>query len=783
MAHKLRIPFKNHFSRLPIENKSLLVTNNKIVEIFIILNFLLLMTACGNPATPVMSTHTTSADAPRPSNTPESQIIETPIEYPILKLEEISSEVLAFPGPEHYEGDLISFQINSGTSIGNDGRVDVTLQLDNQEPYQTTGTWDGFYLYVLFDTAGLTGEHSLSFHAEKNGATVDEYYSLTLLATNDRPSQETNPTWVSTEINCCVLHYISGTAAARDIDLIAATVQEAADEFDEFSPQPISEKFNIFFIDRMWYNGAFGWPEGLVISYTDRNYGPAQGKIGLKTIVRHEVGHAVYPFFSYGEGLSVFLASGHYKPESIPERAAASLALGYDTPERGGPMGQHEIQYLHQAALVDYIVETYGWDTLQEFINLILPLGSANREQQDTAYIQAFGITQEQLNQQFYSWLQTKQPGDQVTDLELTVQLQELRREYQEKYTPDPEILLSLNEETAKKPEFVHIAIREAHNPANIATELLIKNAQNAILDGKYDLAQTLIDAIESIVTTGALDHPLANEYANIVYTLANQGYETVSLDLFGGQAEVQATKSPPELETLELYNSNGEWDIGTPPADWEYNPTETPIPTNTVPAATPTTLAPTQMPLPDNTLYFDDFSDLDSGWDQYSDIKAEIGYLNNQYRIWIDTAKAQYWFDSGKTFADVQLETELTITDGPDVNSAGLVCRLNPDTGDMIQFLIDGQGRYGIIARQEFQDTYLGADGMQFSDAIHPIGEPNKIQAVCNGDMVSLRVNGVELLTAQSPIGSTEGRVGVFVNLTDNGIEALYDYFLATDP
>lgn len=747
---------------------------------------LVFLAACGSAPTAPTTTAELSTNPPTPSASPSSlPSTPTPYQYPIQSLQQVDPVVLAFPGPTYYEGDLLSIQINTGAPVGFGDEIEVTLQLDDQAPYAASGNWEGLYLYIQFDTTGLSGSHTLHIRAEKDGVTVDKTFAFTLLPATQRPAQEADPQWAIRELDCCVLHYITGTAAERDIAQIAQTVQEAADEFNAFSPRPISEKFNIFLIDRMWYNGAFGWPEGLVIAYTDRYYGPGQGELGLKTIVRHEIGHAVYPFFSYGEGFSVYLAGGHYKPEPIAQRAAAMLSLGYDNPDRGGPIPQHEIQYLHQAALVDYIVETYGWDTLLEFIDLIVPLGTAETALQNTAYLQAFGITQEQLNQDFYTWLETIDPGEQVTDLELSVQLQELRRTYQETYTPKPEILLSLNEETAKKPEFVHIAIREAHTPAHIATELLIANAQKALLAGNYDATRNFIEALKSILTSGKLEHPLAQEYANIALTLFSAGYETLTLDLNGSLANVQASKSPPEIESLSLYKENGRWIIGTPPEGWE--PQATPTPSPTVIAVEPTepstATLPTQMPLPDNTLYFDDFSDPTSGWDQYADIKTEIGYTENNYRVWIDSAKAQYWFDSGRTFSDVSLETVMTVTDGPDVNSAGLVCRLDPETGDMIQFVLDGQGRYGIIAWQEFTATFLGAEGMQFNEAIHPSGEPNKIQAICTGDTVTLIVNDVELLSTQTPIGSSETRAGVFVKLTDSGIEAIYDYFLVTEP
>ncbi|MEJ2759899.1 MAG: hypothetical protein P8046_15585, partial [Anaerolineales bacterium] len=140
------------------------INKRKFLPILFSLSFLLLISACGQQLA------TLSPTANIPTNTlitPEPIASETPIEYPTLSLKKVESGVLAFPGPDHYEGDLLSLQINTGASIGADEQVEVTLQLDQQEPFKSTGTWQGYYLYVLFETTGITGDHSLAIHAEK----------------------------------------------------------------------------------------------------------------------------------------------------------------------------------------------------------------------------------------------------------------------------------------------------------------------------------------------------------------------------------------------------------------------------------------------------------------------------------------------------------------------------------------------------------------------------------------------------------------------------------------
>ena len=88
------------------------------------------------------------------------------------------------------------------------------------------------------------------------------------------------------------LHYVSETAAARDIEFIAEHFQQAADDFATITGENIDSKLDVYIIDRIWGNGGFGGNGELVISYTDRYYGPTMGAEGLQTLARHEFTHA-----------------------------------------------------------------------------------------------------------------------------------------------------------------------------------------------------------------------------------------------------------------------------------------------------------------------------------------------------------------------------------------------------------------------------------------------------------------------------------------------------------
>lgn len=709
--------------------------------------------------------------------------------YPVLSLEPIDSPIHAYPGPAHYEGDLLNIEIVLGEFAGvTEGAV--SLQIDGGEPYTVTGNWNGSHLIVPVDTTGLTGTHTLSIEAEEEGVQVDEELQIELLPAAGRAAQEEEATWNTREVDCCMLHYLTHTAAGRDIDQIASTVQEAAADLEAFANFEITRTIDIYLIDRLWFNGAFGGNGELVASYTDRSYGPSVGEAGLENLVRHELGHAAdFPFFSYSEGLSVYLARGHYKPEPLPERAAAMLELGYYSPD-SGPLPQHEVRYLHQAALINYIVETYGWDRLWEFAVADSKQPSATFEERGEIVASTLGVSDDELERDFVAWARAHDPGEQVEDLALTVELQDLRRQYQEKFAPYPQFLLSLTGGRWTEPRYIPTNIREARTPAHIATELLIGNAQRAIFEGRYDDARSLIEVIAPIVDSGRLEHPLAREYAAIALGLAERGYEAVSLALDGlgdGTAVVEVTESPPELETVTLEKVDGLWRMG----DVVFEPATDSV--AAAPSPTPPPAAsdppPTPVEVPPDALYYDDFSDPTSGWDRVSEPRIVADYADNAYRIWNEYGNTSYWYSTEETFGPALIETGVTLQGGPDVNRFGVHCGFDGDgSWEMIQFLIDGQGRYGIVwarpkAIDETRETYLGAEGMQASPAVNPAGERNELRAVCGADTLSFSINGEQLLTADNPM-TIDGGIGMVVySFGGPGVDVLYDYLLVTEP
>lgn len=514
--------------------------------------------------------------ADRPDHfVPPQAALSTPQTSPTVITGDAASELIpvgsvrVYPGPEHYAGDILTFAIKPSSSF--DDSIEVSMALDDQEPRAVPGAFFWFDEVILpsaLDTTGLSGYHTVRFITANDNR--HETYSFEVLPADRRPTNEIRAVWQAKETDCCNFHYLSETAAARDIDFISEHFQKGADELEEILNAEIHAKMDIYLLDRMLMNGGFGGNGKLVICYTDRYYGPTVGGAGLETLARHEFSHAADigladagdgVDFNY-EGLAVYLAGGHYKPEPLAQRGAALYDLGHSVPVTEF-IPQHELSYLHAAVILTFIVDTYGEDKLWEFFRTDMNTPDGQLLPMENAIPLTFGIPLEEFDRGFQAWLEKNDPGEQLDDLRLTIELQDARRAYQDTYSPGPMFLLSeIDVSAVTRSEYLPVVMREPRAPSNIAIELLIANAQKAIVAGAYAEAEELIKSIQAVVSTGKFEDPLAREYLDIVRAATQTGYEVLALNVQNGYATAQVTDNPPETTILEVQKVNGAWQI-----------------------------------------------------------------------------------------------------------------------------------------------------------------------------------------------------------------------------
>lgn len=536
---------------------------------------ILAITSCGGGVTeaptqvmvepaslPSPSPEPTASPIPTLEPSPTAVVLTSP-----FSLVNVMGQVQAYPGPQHYAGDVLTFEVPV-EGFREPPEVTVNLTLDGGNPVQVPGQWTFNKLLVplALDTSGLSGAHEVRIQVAEDSS-VDAVYQFDVLPSGQLPPNETNAQWEMLQISCCTIHYITNSAADRDLETIADHVQAAAEDFAQVTGIEVLDELDVYIMDRMWGNGAFGGGGELLVSYTDRYYGPTQDGVGLETLFRHEFTHAVgvdhtdQGFFPSNEGLAVYIAGGHFKPEPIPERGAAMVALGYDAGLESF-VPQHEIAYLNGAVFWNYIAEEYGWDTLIEFGQMVSGDTFFDPDMREQIMLTTLGVTSETFEENFRNWLEGHEPGEQFDDLRLTVALQDLRRRYQKEYAPEPFSIFGVADVSFGRPGFLPMLIRETNAPPNVAIELMIANAQKAIVAGDYPGAETLTESIQVVLDTGEFTTPLAYDYVSITFALSEQGYECLSLDLRGDEATAQVTRSAPSLEQVVLQRVDGEWQV-----------------------------------------------------------------------------------------------------------------------------------------------------------------------------------------------------------------------------
>jgi hypothetical protein len=322
------------------------------------------------------------------------------------------------------------------------------------------------------------------------------------------------------------------------------------------------------FIGNEWGNGAFTQDE-VVISYVDRGY----LGLDLDTVLRHELTHwALRPLEErtpviLEEGTAVYVSGGHYKPEPLAERGAALVALGDYVPltELADHFRdiQHETAYIEAGALVEYLSNTYGWG---KFLAVYANKDTQNSDSQwlDEVFKQEYRKTLIEVESDFRGWLQRRQPGAQLEDVRLTMALYDTIRRYQELYAPFEVSLPSAKEAITANQTAEYV--REASAPENMALEALLASASQDLRAGRYASVSNKVKAIAAVLDKGDFATQPVADYLAIVQALSNAGYEVQRVDLSGDQANVQAIRAWPKIETLSVRRGPHGWQVNTEP-------------------------------------------------------------------------------------------------------------------------------------------------------------------------------------------------------------------------
>ncbi|MEW5868107.1 MAG: hypothetical protein AB1894_02445 [Chloroflexota bacterium] len=525
-------------------------------------------------------------------------------------------QVRLHPDGPLYVGDLVSLEVIPDPGVDWDNRG-IRVQIPSAEGLRTEQSDFGYYgigsrpqatLEWAWDTAGLpAGEHTLTFSLQPDGDTWSE--TVQLLPQAAVPFPEPQAHWAKAESDCCLVYYITGTPAERDLPALLDLLDAQAEDVSQRLETSLEEPLQITFLPRVLGHGGFAG-NGISVSYLDRNY--AGGSLGV--VLHHEMVHeldfrlgADMRYSMFTEGFAVYLTGGHFKIEPLMPRAAALLPpapgcipasqqLAEPNSAASAPtcgldhyipiptlldnfyFSQHEIGYLEAGALIEYMVKTWGWQAFSEFYRNIHALPESDEDQFENpaerevsaALLENFGLPLDQFEKRFLKALQAETLTPELAeDVRLTVAYYDSMRRYQQVLDPSAYFLYAWLPDSEEMQERGIVAdlLRRPVQPQNLALETMLVTAGADLQDGNLlELDRTLqaVNAVLSVIEANQAQpfsvHPLAVDYWALVQALLSQGYQPQRIELHGDQARAWVSKSGVELTVLALVRDQQTW-------------------------------------------------------------------------------------------------------------------------------------------------------------------------------------------------------------------------------
>ncbi|HJW91961.1 MAG TPA: hypothetical protein VJ436_15105 [Anaerolineales bacterium] len=450
--------------------------------------------------------------SPAPAQSPSPGLTETP-----KAKSGRDFQVRYHPDGGLYIGDLVSLEVIAPEegdyekkklflSLGDDSGQE--LGSAEFQPFGIAGRMQATLKWV-WDTGGLApGDYSLVFSVNPDGPQWRA--KLLLNPANAIPSSQSRSRWRMAESRCCVAYYISNTAAARDITDLLAIADQRVEHAVSSLGIGFTDPITITLLPRVLGHGGFATDE-IYVSYLDRNY--AGNDFGQ--VLHHEMIHLLDSRLDGElrptillEGLAVYLARGHFKLEPLMARAAALLELGWYLPlvplADDFYASQHEVGYLEGGALIQYLVNIYGWEAFSTFYRDIDPHPTGKQSAAlDAALLAHFGISLAQLEQNFTAELYRQHLNpDLVADVRLTVTFFETVRRYQQLLDPSAYFLTAWlpSGEEMRSRGIVADYLRHPIEPVNQAIESKLVAADENLRAGDYAEVERLLDEVNIVL-------------------------------------------------------------------------------------------------------------------------------------------------------------------------------------------------------------------------------------------------------------------------------------------
>ncbi len=484
------------------------------------------------------------------------------------------------PGP-WYVGDVLSWEVTPPARAVQPG---LRLRLRIDPPHGPTATATvaprGFdhrptaVFRWVWDTAqAAAGPHTFLLQEEREGTQPRTVYqgTLYLWPAARRPLGERNLAWAAATTACCRIFYFRGTETERDLPQLRAMTQDVYAEMQARMGLNPDGPLSVVFSPRWWGQGGFTWEDAWV-SYRDRAPIPGQ----TRQVLRHETvhwmtlqaapGRWIPPLL--GEGMAVYLTQGHYRPgEDLYQRVRALLTtrryIPLPTLARNFYQHQHETAYIEAGALVQYLVERWGWEAFWRFVTSLEPPRSGEDAAQALdRNLARQGTSLQALDRSLRAKALALPPDPRtVDDVTVMLALFETLRTYQRLLDPAAyyRTMWFLNRAQMQARGLVLDAVRSPNTGVHAAIELLLQQSARAWQAGDFDRAWRFLQPTRAVLNQVAVQgrvHDWPQEAGWVRRWVAwarGCGGDIQQLDLAAATAWVRPMDRPPALEPWPL--------------------------------------------------------------------------------------------------------------------------------------------------------------------------------------------------------------------------------------
>jgi hypothetical protein len=550
------------------------------------------------PPAPTLAPPPTVTPAPPPTATPLPPTAvptpiptETPAVDPYGDLYIGPGDVVVHPEPEVYAGDRVSFEVfvHDGANLGL-SRFPVAVYLGDPVTGQLLSTADvypsglGRRLQATFTWTWYTdvfeGEQTVTVVVDPENEIIlgDENpdnnsltFTVNILPRVALAPLHSDAHWVTASTDCCIFNYISGSPAERDIEMIKATAEKAVGFVEERLGHSLQQRIVFNLIDRLLGHGGFA-SSSVTITYIDRDY--AGG--GLENVFRHEATHILNRHFGplrpaiIEEGAATYIAGGHFKEEPFAPRMLGVIEMGDYIPltdlANGFYASQHEIGYLESASLIEYLVDTYGWERFTTFMRAFQSAES-DSVVLDKALRLIYEETLAEVETDWLAWLHAQADDARWrADIDYTVQYYDTVRRYQQIEDPSAYFLYAWIPDINRAVRMNIVADYSRHpdTATNIALESMLIEVSHAINTGDFVTAQQYLDSVNAVLDSESrfdVDM-LASDYWNLTESALQAGYEPHRIQLTADTATLTVSQSDlsTALSQIVLTRSGNTW-------------------------------------------------------------------------------------------------------------------------------------------------------------------------------------------------------------------------------